>query len=792
MGRLELLSLRWGEISALLDEALALPAGERDRWLQALPAAQSSLQNTLRELLASQAGVETGDFLRTLPRLAAGPAAVADEPVAGLRVGPYRLLSLLGQGGMGSVWLAERADGQLKRSVALKLPRMAWGSAVAERLARERDILASLEHPYIARLYDAGVDAHGRPYFAMEWVQGQPIDVWCRERALPPAARITLLLQVCEAVAHAHARLVVHRDLKPGNILVTEQAQVRLLDFGIAKLMEGDRTEATALTRQAGHALTLDYASPEQIAGAPLGTASDVYSLGVVAFELLAGARPYRLKRGSAAELEEAIASAEPPRASDVAAGAVQQRALRGDLDAILDKALKKQPEQRYRGVIEFADDLRRHLHGEPVLARPVSRMYRLCKFVGRNGLAVGATAAVAATLVVAATVSLWQARVAQRQAQRALAVQEFMTDIFRTNSINQADPLKARQTSAREVLDIGAQRIDRHLQADPEGRAEVLGLFSDMYFDLGLDPEAADFDGRRAQALKQAFGPQDPRVASALAQYAKRLDASGRVDEQRRALDEARAILDARDDHQSEARAQWLEAMAKADPMAGKKTLAWAEEAVAIYRRHHPQSKSLSGALNRLGIARTQVDDLAGAEAAFVESLERLQQDPQANVSLLVTGNLMIAGAQAQAAQDHRRRRDLSTHARIDTAAQRRAACGHAVRAGLVRLVPAPHFAPRRGLVAAAGGGPGVDPGQLPAVYQQQRQGESALCTCRRGPLRRSRAAARHADRSLSEDRRRQELAGRQLPAPAGAAAAGTGSRVGGGTITGRGVAAP
>ena len=326
---------------------------------------------------------------------------------------------------MGAVWLAERADGHLKRPVALKLPRLAWGAGLTERLARERDILATLAHPHIARLYDAGIDQQGRPYLAMEYVEGKLIDVYCRERQLPLRERLALLLQVCDAVAHAHARLVVHRDLKPANILVTAEGQVRLLDFGIAKLMEGDRAEETALTQLSGRALTLDYASPEQIRGEPLGTASDVYSLAVVGYELLAGARPYRLKRGSAAELEEAIASADPPRASDAAAGLALKRSLRGDLDAILSKALKKDSAERYPTVATLADDLQRHLHGEAVLARPDSRGYRARRFVARHRVGVGAVVGVVAALGVGLVTALWQARQAREASSREAVNQE-------------------------------------------------------------------------------------------------------------------------------------------------------------------------------------------------------------------------------------------------------------------------------------------------------------------------------------------------------------------------------
>jgi serine/threonine-protein kinase len=376
----------WPTINRLLDEALDLAPAERSAWLAALPAEPSGLKDTVARLLAAAGGVETDDFLHTLPKLgAAGPGALTTGAQAGAEVGPWRLLREIGEGGMGSVWLAERADGSLKRHVALKLPRLSWARGLAERMARERDILASLEHPHIARLYDAGVDEHGRPWLALEHVQGQPIDEHARDKALDVKQRVRLLLQVCEAVAYAHSRLVIHRDLKPSNILVTDDGQVKLLDFGIAKLMQGEQAQATALTELGGRLLTLDYASPEQVRGEALTTASDVYSLGMVAYELLAGARPYKLKRGSAAELEEAIAVVEPPLASRMSVGQGAGRTLRGDLDAILNQALKKSMAERYRSMEALADDWQRWLSDQPVSARPDSPVYQLRKFVRRH-----------------------------------------------------------------------------------------------------------------------------------------------------------------------------------------------------------------------------------------------------------------------------------------------------------------------------------------------------------------------------------------------------------------------
>ncbi|MFO1316312.1 MAG: serine/threonine-protein kinase [Burkholderiales bacterium] len=509
-------------LSTLLDEALALDASARERWLAALPGDARSLEPTLRRLLARQAAPETGDILDRPPFLRA-PDAGADHAFApGETVGPYRLLRELGRGGMGEVWQAERADGTLKRKVALKLPHVTWAPGLPARFAREREILASLEHPNIARLYDAGFDAHGRPYMALEYVEGLPIDEYCRRRALPVEARLRLLLQVADAVAFAHSRLVVHRDLKPGNILVTGDGQVRLLDFGIAKLMEGDSAQETALTRASGRALTLDYASPEQIRGEAIGTSSDVYALGVVAFELVAGARPYRLKRGTAAELEEAIAVADVPLASEVAADPALRKRLQGDLDAILNKALKKAVADRYPTVDALAQDWRRHLDGQAVTARPDTLAYRVNRALQRHrvpaaaaavallafGLAigVGATAVVILALLLGLGVALWQARQAARARDRALAlnarneaVTEFLNTLL-TQAARSGEALTAEQLLARsEAL------IEREFKDNPEHRAAVLAMMGMNSHSLGNPARAVALMERALAATRDA-----------------------------------------------------------------------------------------------------------------------------------------------------------------------------------------------------------------------------------------------------------------------------------------------
>src|SRR5882762_5483553 len=314
----------WPTLSRLLDEWLDLPEESRAAWLENLGPEYAGILPVLRKLALSQESVDDDRLLNTLPRMnppadsgAARhtllPAAFASNAL----IGPYRLVRELGQGGMGVVWLAERADGEVKRPVALKLPIISLHNrALAERFARERDILAQLTHPHIARLYDAGVTDRGQPYLAIEYVEGEKITGYCEQRGLGLKPRLRLFLQVLRAVQYAHTNLIVHRDLKPANILVTNQGDVRLLDFGIAKLLTGGEANETELTRIGGRALTPDYASPEQIAGNSITTGSDVYSLGVILYELLTGERPYKLKRDTPLSLEEAVLGGDPVRPS--------------------------------------------------------------------------------------------------------------------------------------------------------------------------------------------------------------------------------------------------------------------------------------------------------------------------------------------------------------------------------------------------------------------------------------------------------------------------------------------
>ena len=487
------------ELSRLLDQAMALEPSLREPWLRELEQTQPKVALRLREMLSQAEGSSTG----ILPRL---QPIDADDAVAraGERVGPYLLLHEIGRGGMGSVWLADRADGAYKRRVALKLPRLAWAAGLGKRMARERDIGALLEHPNIARLYDAGVDEHGRPYIAMECIDGQPIDVYCRDHALDLRARLKLFLEVAQAVAYAHGRLVLHRDLKPANVLVDAAGHMHLLDFGIAKLLD-DTGAGADLTQEQGRALTLNYASPEQIAGRPLGVTADVHALGVMLYELLTGTLPYTLKRNTAAAVEEAILAGDAPWASSRVTDKRLARALRGDLDAILAKAIKRDPGERYPTADALAADIQRYLDGHAIEARPDSAWYRLRKAVIRHKVPALAVSAVIVVALIGLTTTLIQSQRAADEAERAQLATAFVSELFRVNS-NELVPMNAgrpRPTQA-VLLERGAQLIEARFEKQPAMKAELYGVVGRAYADLGQDRLASEFATRQLQTLRQ------------------------------------------------------------------------------------------------------------------------------------------------------------------------------------------------------------------------------------------------------------------------------------------------
>jgi tetratricopeptide (TPR) repeat protein len=504
-------------ISRLLDDALPLTQRERSRWLDELPTERAALAPVLRELLSLSDGLETGE-LQTLPKIGARlqPRAGLDLPLAEAeQIGPYRLIREIGAGGMGTVWLAERVDGAFKRQVALKLPRLSSVDGLAERMRRERDILAALEHPNIARLYDAGIDAQGRPFLALERVEGQPIDVYCRTAGLPIHDRLKLFLQVLHAVAHSHARLVVHRDLKPSNILVTADGTVRLLDFGVAKLVEAETGFGTQETQFGAIALTPDYASPEQMRGDLITIATDIYSLGVVLYELLAGERPYKRKHGSIGDWESALALGEAPLVSSRVTDRAQRKLLRGDLDTILARALKHQPAQRYSTVEAFAADIENYLDGRPVLTRADSVAYRCTKFIGRHRFGFAASTLIVLAVLGGAGAVLWQAHRAAAEAERARLVKEFVADLFRIDSQKDGVSLDWRQLPAASLLELGARRLDASTNRPPQVLADLLGVVGTALADLGVADRAAHQAQKQLEVLEAAGASAAERIGA-------------------------------------------------------------------------------------------------------------------------------------------------------------------------------------------------------------------------------------------------------------------------------------
>jgi len=496
---------RWQEISPYLDQALALTEQERAIWFESLRAEKPELAATLNDLVEEHGALAQEHFLDR------GPAQPASEAfVPGRTIGAYRLILPIGQGGMGSVWLAERSDGRFERRVAIKFLNFALvAHGGAERFKREGSILARLRDPHIAELIDAGVTSNGEPYLVLEHVEGEHIDEYCDRRALDVDARIKLFLDVLGAVDHAHAHLIVHRDIKPSNVLVRSDGQVKLLDFGIAKLLTDDATPAlsTVLTAEGGGALTPQFAAPEQIAGGAITTATDVYALGVLLYMLLTGRHPAGPGPYSAADLVKAVLEIEPRRASDaIESGEAKtitakrstaldklRRHLRGDLDTIIAKALKKNPAERYGSVTAFADDLHRYLRYQPITARPDSASYRLQKYVRRHWAGITAAAVLVLLLVSFAVVQAVQLRRITRERNRANRIADFMTGIFKVSDPNET---VGNTVTARDVLDKAANDIDTGLSKDPELQSQMMRVMGRAYLNLGFFA--------RAQALLQ------------------------------------------------------------------------------------------------------------------------------------------------------------------------------------------------------------------------------------------------------------------------------------------------
>ncbi len=715
---------RWREVLAAADRALALDLEERQAFVAQCSADDPPLGAELKALLAS---ADSGSALDSPAAVFAGPlladlSAEPDPVGSQSRIGPYRVVGEIGRGGMGAVYLAERADDQYRKQVALKL--LSAGSASDEhrvrRFLEERQILAALEHPDIARLLDGGVTLDGLPWFAMEYVEGEPIDQYCDARNLSIERRLELFHRVCAAVQYAHRHLIVHRDLKPANILGSGDGEVKLLDFGIAKLLGVDAANASGVLTQTGErVMTPLYASPEQVRGDSVSTASDVYALGVLLYELLAGRHPYRhptrqphevalaileqeLERPSAAVLRPGSApESGPPGVTPEQIAAARgstpvklARRLHGDLEAIVLKAMDKDPKRRYGSAEQLEADIQRHLTGLPVVARPASRLYQTRKFLRRHRVGASATAGVTLLVLGFAIVTEVQSLRVAAERDRAEAVLTHLQNVFGTSV---SSPGEDRGVTAREVLDSSAARIERDLSADPEMRARLLFDMGRAYHELGIGGRARQL--LEASVALQRRSSDDRRaLASTLLALGGILLEQGEVESAERNYEEAlalrRKLLGPR--HSDVART--LNGLAAVRLAQGRfpEAEALSRNALAIDRRQ-PGDHGVDVAQSLRGVARARLatGDYDEAARLYAEALSLLRERlPEEHLD--IAGTVLDLAAALRGKGENRAADSLL---RYGVALQRRAAATVTLTVGVDSMWLRALGAPQRSL---------------------------------------------------------------------------------------------
>ncbi|MDN5865125.1 MAG: serine/threonine-protein kinase [Gammaproteobacteria bacterium] len=630
------MTARWDRIETLYTQAATLEGEERERYLEAECGEDRALREEVESLL--EAGEQAETFFSGLARRA-GLSGLSED-ATGRRVGAWRLLQRLGHGGMGAVYLAERADRQFEKRVAIKLvPIALWGEEARRRFLLERQILARLEHLNIARLLDAGVNEDGVPYFVMEHVEGKPIDACCDENRLGVKARLELFLSVCDAVAYAHRNLIIHRDLKPANILVTETGTVKLLDFGIAKLVGAQVEEGLTLTRLGSSPLTPAYASPELLRGEAITTASDVYALGVLLYKLLCGGLPFDLAGLSETESLKRICGTTPALPSRAAATAKAasgpaperlRRTLAGDLDTIVMKALRKEPERRYPSVEQLADDLRNYLAARPVRARPDTAGYRLSRFVKRHRIGVAATAALVALAIASgAVITTYAIRVTEQknlitlQRNKAQQQQQFLVSIF-----NAADPGVARgeTITAMELLDSAAVRLDTELSGQPKVKADMLNQLGIIYFKLSSYEKARTLLERALALNTELYGKHSPETIESLKYLGLVVEYAGDFDYAKSLYQRALTTsLNAGPDGDGLVTASILNHLGRVEMRDGhfEKADDYLRRAHALLRGQGRMESALAGDnLKYLGVLEHRRGNDVGAESYFREAL--------------------------------------------------------------------------------------------------------------------------------------------------------------------------
>lgn len=597
----------------LFDTASDLPLGERAHYLDTH--CEAELRERIERMLASDLGPQgalPGVPAAIIAEALAGRDDEAPVPLNGTHIGPFELVSVLGEGGSSTVFHAVRTLDDVRQDVALKLLHRGLYSAEARRhFRRERLALSRLHHPGIARLIEGGVTENGFAYIALELVRGVPITEYARAHRLGAPARLRIFLDVCRAVDAAHRALIVHRDLKPSNVLVTNDGEMKLLDFGIAKLLSEDDGTHTHLP-----AFTPAYASPEQRTDGLITTATDVYALGVLLGELMTGMRlredSGRTPSGSVIDGLDAGVLPAPPAAT--------RRLLRGDLDNIVLKALQADPVLRYASAGHMADDIECLLDGRPVAAHPWSRWYRTRKFIGRHKGGVLTSVAFLLAILAAFGVALWQAHVALEQAHRADAVQTFLVDIFQTNSSYQADPVKARATTAQQLLELGAKKIDKAMTDAPDAKLKLLILLGDMHDSLGLDEQTAALYRKAIDVAHAAYGKDAPDAFDAQIRLANILHSTHSDDEAVVVLKQAQESLDRNHDEDAYRRAQLSDQFAQYYATRDlPRALDDARKSVALYESANA-TFDLAFALSR----KARIEHQSGLDADAIKSYQR------------------------------------------------------------------------------------------------------------------------------------------------------------------------
>jgi serine/threonine-protein kinase len=664
----------WPRFSTLLDAAMELPEPSRADWLAGLAGPDAEFRPWLARVLGGAAASHTGSFLDRPSR--------ADLRSEGFRpgacLGPYKLESLLGEGGMGQVWRASRQDDGPQREVALKLPQPELlGGPFRARFRRERDVLAALSHPHIAQLYDAGVAADGHPYLALELVLGAPITEHCRTTQASLDRRLELMLEVLGALSYAHQRLIVHRDIKPSNVLVTLDGGVKLLDFGIAKLLRAEETGDVLLTQPAALLATPGYAAPEQFTHGTVTVAADVFSAGVLLFELVTGQRPFgRVPTEDGADAAPLASQRADAGVIGCPEGSRLKRLLRGDVDAVIAYALALDPADRYASAEAFAADLRRCRDGKPVSARRVGWASLAVKFVRRNKVGV-ALASVLALAVAGGTAGIaWQAQRAEREATRANAIKDFLIGLFEKGNPHGGGKPSDSMT-AKELLDIGADQADAAFAGQPATEIELLETLGNIYDALNDSARAERVWARRLDLERSLYGIADPRVVQATLNLVGSEIEFMDEDKALKLLDSVRQPIFARYGAESLQRAQWL--MGRANSLRtthGGRDEAIADSlaAIAILEKHFPDSENYPDALAVLADYQYDAEQYADALATTekvraievaqhnFDAMDELQYHADAALHLQRLGRVAEAEAhyeQDQALAEHQLGRD-------------------------------------------------------------------------------------------------------------------------------------